>query len=88
MTRPVYRTTDDMTQHADETVLIDQGLTRGINAMTRTYGIDVLPVGYDALAVGLIRFLQQQPAFATPAELIAGLNRRAVTLARLDQEVA
>lgn len=65
--------------------LIDQCLDRGILDMTYTYGLEIKPVKYDVAAVAAVRLLDNLPGHLTIAEVLAGLNRRAVRLGQSDQ---
>lgn len=66
------------------TALIDQGLTRGLLAMQYTHGLTIAPVKYDVAAVAACRLLDTLPGHVTVAEVLTGLNRRAVTLGQSD----
>lgn len=70
------------------TALIAQGLTRGLLAMQFTHGLSIHPEvarQYDVAAVAAVRLLDTLPAHVTVGEVLAGLNRRAVTLGQSDQ---
>jgi len=61
--------------------LIDQGLTRGLLAMTYTDGLSVSTKKYDVAAVAALRLLDTLPGHVSVHEVIEGLRRRAITLA-------
>ena len=62
------------------TALIDQGLTRGLLAMQYTHGLSITPSKYDVAAVAALRLLDTLPGHISVADVIAGLQRRAIAL--------
>lgn len=68
--------------------LIDHGLTRGLLALSYTHGVSIhaeTARKYDVAAVALLRALDTLPTHVTVGEVLAGLHRRAITLAESDQ---